>query len=72
MDTIVFDLDDTLVVEKESAWAALRVACELAHERVNVVIVKSAYLLNINHFAVRRVARFHLVRGQQRLSRSCR
>jgi phosphoglycolate phosphatase-like HAD superfamily hydrolase len=38
IDTIIFDLDDTLVVEKNSARAAMLAACELARERVNIDI----------------------------------
>lgn len=36
MDAVVFDLDDTLVVEEESARAAFTATCQVAHERCGV------------------------------------
>ncbi|MBX7254825.1 MAG: HAD family hydrolase [Candidatus Hydrogenedentes bacterium] len=36
MRTLVFDLDDTLVVEEQSAEAAFRATCALAHKRAEV------------------------------------
>lgn len=36
MDTLIFDLDDTLLVDEASAEAAFLVACDLAHERNGV------------------------------------
>ena len=36
LKVLVFDLDDTLVVEKESAAAAFRVTCQLAAERLSL------------------------------------